>query len=124
MVGKVKLYSQLDSLEDELRERIIPHLKSAAAGANDFVFSATDFKSSREPKFKVNAETDSLIQLGRQVLVLREKLKEPTENTIAERICWYCRKYENISGSQKKLVQELAQTFLDEIITSSTIKKD
>jgi hypothetical protein len=119
MVATVKLYAQLDNLEYELRERIIPHLEGAAAGNNDLAFNATDFTSSRNLKLQIDPEIDTLIHLGRQILVLREKLNEPTINTIAERICWYCRKRATIGNSQKKVVQELAQKFLDEILASS-----
>lgn len=113
MVAKVKLYSQLDRLEDELRERIVPHLERAAIGANDLVFCATDFNL--YPKLKADAETDSLIQIGRQILALREKLGEPSEKSIAERICWYCRAWTDSGDIHQKAAQELARKFLDEI---------
>jgi hypothetical protein len=38
MVAKSKLYSKLDGLEIELKERLVPHLEQAAAGNNDLVF--------------------------------------------------------------------------------------
>ncbi len=38
MVSKSKLYTQLDLLESELREKLIPRLKSAARGNNDLIF--------------------------------------------------------------------------------------
>ena len=74
MVSKAKLYSQLDRMDDELRERIIPHLENAAIGKNDLVFCTTDFNPFAELKYNVDAETDSLIQLGRKILALLGKL--------------------------------------------------
>ncbi len=120
MVSKAKLYSQLDRLEDELRERIIPHLENAVIGENDLVFCATDFNSFSELKFKTDAETDSLIQLGRQILALREKLGEPSTRAIAERICWYCRKWGDTDNNHRKATQGLARDFLQEVINAKT----
>lgn len=115
MVSKVKLYSQLDSMEQELRERTIPHLEDAARGGNDLVFCVSDFNSSPELKLRTDAETESLIQLGRQVLSLREKLGEPSDGTIAERLCWYCRKWSDSGDNYRKSAQGLAVEFLKEI---------
>jgi hypothetical protein len=119
MVSKAKLYLQLDHLEDELRERIIPHLENAAIGENDLVFCATDFNSFSELKFKTDTETDSLIQLGRQILALRGKLGEPSTRSIAERICWYCRKWGDTDDDHRKATQGLAREFLDEIANAA-----
>jgi hypothetical protein len=114
MVSKEKLYSQLDRIEEELRERIVPHLKHAARGENDLVFCATDFNPFPE-KFIPDAETDALIQLGRQILSLRAKLGESSEGTIAERVCWYCRTWGATGDSHRKMAQGLADQFLQEI---------
>ena len=115
MVSKAKLYSQLDRMEEELRERMVPHLEEATAGKNDLVFCATDFNKPPELKLKADAETDALIQLGRQILVLRDKLGESSSGTIAERICWYCRTWEDTDDNHRKLAQKLAAEFLQEI---------
>jgi hypothetical protein len=118
MVSKEKLYSQLDRMEAELRERIVPHLKAAAAGENNMVFCSTDFNPFPALKFSTNAETDSLIQLGRQILALREKLCESSEGTIAERICWYCRKWGDTGASHRTSAQGLADEFLQEMVNT------
>jgi len=115
MVSKAKLYTQLDSLEDELRDRIVPHLENAVNGRNDLIFCTTDFNPFPELKSKTDKETDELIQLGRQILALREKLGESSADCIAERICWYCRQWGDTHDSHRKSVQALAQAFLQEI---------
>jgi len=117
MVSKAKLYSRLDDLEDELQERIVPHLEKAVDGRNDLVFCATDFNKDPELKSKTDNTTDELIQVGRQILTLREKLGEPSDGSIAERICFYCRKWSDSPDCHKHSVAELAQSFLKEIIT-------
>lgn len=113
MVSKVKLFTQLDDLEQLLETKTLAHLHLAVITNNEFVFCATDFIKSRESKNKVDKETESLIVLGRQVLALKEKLGECSEGSVAERICWYCRKWSDpktrLSGVQ------LAQQFIDEI---------
>jgi hypothetical protein len=118
MVSKAKLYTQLDSLEDELRDRIVPHLENAVNDRNDLIFCTTDFNPFPELKSKTDKETGELIQLGRQVLVLREKLGEPSAGCIAEKICWYCRKWGDVYDSHRKPVQGLAQAFLQEIVNT------
>jgi len=118
MVSKAKLYSQLDVLEDELRDRIIPHLENAINGNNNLIFCSTDFNPFPQLKLSTDKETNELIQLGRQVLALREKLNESTEGTIAERICWYCRKWGDSGDNHRKEVQGLAKAFLQEIVDS------
>jgi hypothetical protein len=115
MVSKQKLYSQLDRMEEELRERIVPHLEEAAIGKNDLVFCATDFNPFPELKLRTDAETDALIQLGRRILVMREKLGESSDATIAERICWYCTKWGDSGDSFRKSAQRLSAEFLQEI---------
>lgn len=115
MVSKAKLYAQLDRLEEELRARIVPHLQNAASGKNDLVFCTSDFNPYPELKSKPDKETDDLIQLGRQVLSLQEKLAEPSEGSIAERLCWYCRKWGDNKDRHRNSVQGLAQAFLQEI---------
>jgi len=52
MVSKVKLYTQLDALEAELRDRIIPHLQNAAEGKNNLIFCVVPFNPFRELKTK------------------------------------------------------------------------
>jgi len=115
MVSRVKLYSALDALEHELQERIVPHLENAVQGKNDLVFCSTDFNPYPELKNSIDAETDELIKLGDQILALRQKLHESSEGTIAERICWYCRKWGNSGDRHQKSAQGLARQFLQEI---------
>jgi len=43
MVARSKLFTQLDSLEAELDEKLIPHLEEAAKGRNEYVFCAKSF---------------------------------------------------------------------------------
>lgn len=120
MVSKAKLYSQLDRMEDVLHERIIPHLEQAANGRNDLVFCATGFNPFPELQSRTDSETDELIQLGRQILALREKLGEPSSGTIAERICWYCTKWGDTQDSHRKAAQGLAKEFLHEVGNAKT----
>lgn len=115
MVSKVKLYTQLDSLEIELEQKLIPLLEQAAEGKNDLFFCVEDFNPFPELKSKTNRETESLINMGVQILALKNKLGEPSEGTIAERICWYCREWGNLGNNHRKSVQGLARQFLEEI---------
>ena len=119
MVSKAKLYTQLDKLEEELRERIVPHLEKAASGQNDLVFCATDFNPFPLLKSSTDVQTDSLIQLGRQILGLQEKLGESSAGSIAERICWYCRKWGDTDDGHGKTAQGLAREFLQEIMQAT-----
>lgn len=115
MVSKAKLYSKLDSLEAELEERLVPHLQVAANGKNDLVFCVTVFNPFREFKSRTDKLTEELIEMGSQILALRDKLGEPSAGTIAERICWYCREWGNKDNHQRKSAQGLAKQFLTEI---------
>jgi hypothetical protein len=118
MVSKAKLYIQLDRLQDELCERIIPHLQNAAKGNNALIFCTLAFNSIRKLQPEADQETEKLIQLGRQVLALSDKLGVVTKNSIAERLCWYCRKWEHGNDTESCSSQILAQTFLQEIINA------
>lgn len=119
MVSKAKLYLQLDRMEDELRERLVPHLRIAASGGNDLVFCTTDFNPFPQLKEIIDTETDALVQLGRQILFLREKLGESSKGSIAERICWYCIAWGDSGDGYQKAVQALASDFLKEIENSA-----
>ena len=115
MVSKAKLYSKLDSLEAELEESLVPHLQKAASGKNDLVFCVSAFNPFRELKNRTDKLTEELIEIGSQILALRDKLGEPSAGTIAERICWYCREWGNKDNHQRKSAQGLAKQFLTEI---------
>lgn len=115
MVSKAKLYSKLDSLEAELLERLIPHLKNAAKGNNDLVLCVTPFNPFRELKHRTDTVTEELIDVGSQILSLREKLDEPTQGTLAERLCRYCREWGNVKNHHRPSGTGLAKQFLLEI---------
>jgi len=119
MVSRAKLFSQLDHMEDELRERLIPHLKLAACGKNDLVFCVTDFNTLPQLANSTDSETESLVQLGRKILALREKLGEPSDGSMAERICWYCRKWGDSGESHSSDAQALASEFLQEVMSAA-----
>ena len=116
MVSRAKLYTQLDSLEIELEEKLIPLLEQAVKGRNDLVFCVEGFNPFPEMKSKTNGETEALINVGAQILTLRSKLDEPSDGSIADRICWYCREWGNQEKSHKKSAQGLARQFLAEIV--------
>ncbi len=122
MVAREKLYSQLDSLERELDERLIPHLELAAEGKNDLVFCAEGFHSFPELKLRTDDTTESLIALGSRILSLRSKLGESSDGTVAERICWYCRAWGETGNANRQDVQGMARRFLEEVRASHEVK--
>ena len=115
MVSKSKLYSKLDALEEELKTSLIPHLQNAAAGKNDLIFCVAAFNPYRELKHRTDKFTEELIDIGSHILSLRSKLGEPSEGTIAERICWYCREWSNHENNHRPSGTGLAKQFLEEI---------
>lgn len=115
MVSKIKLYSRLDSLEAQLQEALLLHLKHAVEINNDNIFCVKQFNAYRELKYKTDEHTEELVEIGSQVLALRSKLGEPTEGTIAERICWYCREWGNPENRHRSSGTGLAKQFLAEI---------
>ena len=115
MVSKTKLYAQLDSLESELEQKLIPLLELAAEGKNDLVFCVTGYHSIPEFKNKSNSEIEALVSIGAQILSLKNKLGESSEDTLAERICWYCRQWGNVDNAHRKNARDLAKEFLIEI---------
>lgn len=114
MVSKSKLYSKLDGLEAELLERLVPHLKIAAAGNNDWVFCVQGYHSLAEFKQHSDETTSELIDIGSEILSLKHKLGESSAGSVAERICWYCREWGKVPN-QRSSVQGLATQFLNEI---------
>ena len=115
MVSKAKLYTQLDSLETELEEKLIPLLEQAEEVKNDLVFCVERFNPFPELSSRTNEKTEALVNIGTQILALKNKLGEPSEGSIAERICWYCRKWGDLEGSNRNSTQGLAKQFLEEI---------
>ncbi len=113
MVSNAKLYTQLDRLECELTERLVPHIDQAALGQNDLVFCVADFAPSEHAQ--IDMETEALVQLGRQILALREKLGESSAGTPAERLCWYCRQWGDAYRKNKQAARALAEAFRGEI---------
>lgn len=115
MVSRAKLYSQLDALESELEEKLVPHLEQAVRAKNDLVFCADGFNPFPELKGKTDQYTERLIGIGSRILSLKSKLGEASEGSIAERICWYCHEWGNLKSSHRKSAQGLAKQFLEEI---------
>lgn len=115
MVSKNKLYQKLDDLEIELKEKIIPHLENAARGENELVFCVSRFNPFKELKSRTDKKTEELIELGAQILALKTKLQESADGSIAERICWYCRKWGDSKDHHRSNAAGLAKAFLEEI---------
>ncbi|MFK8067268.1 MAG: hypothetical protein AB8D52_03405 [Gammaproteobacteria bacterium] len=115
MIAKTKLYSKLDSLEAQLVEELIPHLKTAAKEKNDLIFCVSNFNPFPELKHKTDKQTEELVGIGAQILSLREKLGESSKGSIAERICWYCREWGKSNKHDRKSSTLLAKQFLEEI---------
>lgn len=115
MVSKTKLYSKLDILETQLKEGLLPHLRNAADGNNNLVFCVKAFNPFRELKYSTDTLTEELVEIGAQILLLREKLGEPDAGTIAERICWYCREWGSTNSQHRPTATGLAKQFLAEI---------
>jgi hypothetical protein len=105
-----------------LKENIAPHLEAAANGNNDLVFCVEKFNSFSELKGKTDKTAENLVNIGAQILVLKNKLGESSEGSIAERICWYCREWGNLDSSRQKSAQDLAKQFLDEIKNDRIVK--
>jgi len=115
MVSKAKLYAQLDRLEEELEEKLIPHLEEAIKGKNEFIFCAKNFVAQVSLRKNADPLTQALIDLSSKILSMRDQLGEPTEGCAAERICIYCGKWGNVKDRHRNLGQELAVQFLAEI---------
>lgn len=115
MVSKEKLYTRLDLLEAELEQRLIPHLEKAALGNNDLVFCVVGFNPFPELKYRTDKITEELVDMGSQILALKNKLGEPSEGSTAERICWYCREWGDTENRNRKTAQGLAKQFLEDI---------
>jgi len=123
MVSNVKLYSKLDILETELRVQLMPHLKNAAAGRNGYIFCVKQFNKKPSLKVQTDKLTEELVETGAQILSLRAKLGEPTEGTIAERICWYCREWCKIENHNNTLGANLAKRFLVELTSDIDVEQ-
>jgi len=115
MVSKAKLYTQLDSLETELEEKLIPLLEQAVEGKNDLVFCVKSFNPFPELNSRTNKKTEALVNIGTMILALKGKLGEPSDGSIAERICWYCREWGHLENGNRKSAQVLAKQFLEKI---------
>jgi hypothetical protein len=115
VVSNVKLYSKLDELEDALEQSLVPHLINAAEGNNDLVFCVKSFNPFSAFKHRTDKLTEELVEIGSQILSLRDKLNEPTVGTIAERICWYCREWATTANQHGLSGAGLAKQFLAEI---------
>jgi hypothetical protein len=115
VVSNVKLYQKMDLLEAQLREGLLAHLEEAAQGRNELLFCVTAFNPFSELKGRTDKLTEEFVDIGAQVLSLRAKLGEPTDGTIAERLCWYCRQWSNSGKNYRTSGKDLARQFLLEI---------
>ena len=120
MVSKEKLYTKLDLLEVELRERLIPHLEKAALGHNDLVFSVVGFSPYSEMKYATDKITEEFVDMGAQILALKKKLGETSEGSLAELICWYCGEWGRTESRHRKTARGLATQFLEDIENGSS----
>ncbi len=116
MVSKAKLYSKLDDLQDQLIEEFLPHLRAAASGKNDLIFCVKQFNTFSQLKLRTDKITEACIELGSQILSLKEKLGESSAGSVAERLCWYCREWSKPPKYKESYGTELAKAFLSEIV--------
>jgi hypothetical protein len=115
MVARAKLFAQLDSMEEEFDEILIPHLEEAAKGRNEYVFCAKSFVPYVSLRKHADKTTQELIELGSKILYLRDKLKEPLDGSNAGRICAYCEKWGKLTDRHRNSAQDMAIKFLSEI---------
>ena len=115
MVARSKLYAQLELLEGELREKLVPQLLLAVNGDDDSVFCVEMFNKHKEWKGRFNKKTEYLVHLGAQILTLKKKLGESSESSIAEQICVYCRQWNDNVHTDPQYAQIIAKQFLDAI---------
>ena len=115
MVARSKLYTQLELLESELKEKLVRQLKLALNGEDNSVFCVEKFSKHKEWKGRFNKKTEYLVDLGAQILTLKKKLGETSENSIAEQICIYCRRWNDNVNSDPNYAQIIAKQFLNAI---------
>jgi len=115
LVSNSKLYVKLDALESELLSRLIPHLKTAAQGGNEYALCATGYHHFAKPVINADPTMNELVSLGAEILRLKQKLDEPSVGSIAERLCWYCREWGKNQRPGTPSTQSLAKAFLSEI---------
>lgn len=115
MVSKAKLYIRLDALEAELEASLVPHLKDAVEGNNHLIFCTKVFNPFSDLSHRTDKLTEELIDIGSQILALRNKLGESSEGSVAERLCWYCREWGRLGSQHPSIAAALAKKFLAEI---------
>ena len=72
------------------------------------MFRVEQFNPFNELKSKTDKITEKLINIGAKILVLKNKLGDPSEGSIAERIYWNYREWSNLENSHLKSAQGLA----------------
>jgi len=121
MVSRNKLYTQVDELEQELFNLVVPHLEAALDGGESLIFCVSEFNSHAKFKNHVNPDTQNMVLLGKKIIQLKEKLGEPVDGSVAERLCWYCRKWDGLPNPNLTSTRKLAKQLLNEITTNKNI---
>jgi len=115
MVARSKLYAQLDSLEEEFVEKLVPHLKEAARGQNEYIFCAKSFVSYASLRKHADKLTAELIELASDIFYMREKLGESLDDTNAGRFCDCCEQWGKLTDRHRNSAQDMAIQFLKDL---------
>ncbi len=110
-----KLYARLDALEEEFKQRLVAELQRVSTEPWGFFFMNEEYPEYKVLSRSARPEVSALEGLGAEIVALREKLKEPVEDSLYSRFHEYRRKWSNVEDHHRGTDQTLAKQLLAEI---------
>jgi hypothetical protein len=112
---RTRLYDRLDLLEREFHRRLVPELQQCAAGRNDLLFLAEEYRPESYPRSLTSATTDDLLRKADAIQSLRQKLGEPLEEGLSFKFERACAEWCDVDNSHRLGARNLAKHLLQEI---------
>jgi hypothetical protein len=110
-----KLYARLDALEAEFKQRLVSELTPVSEGSGDFFFMDEQYPEYDVLSRYARPEVAELEALGKEIVSLRRKLKEPEEESLLARFRSYRAKWSDLEDHHRGTDQNLAKQLLVEI---------
>lgn len=103
---------ELEILEKDFKAELLPRLKLAADGKESLLFCISELNQFRQ--VRPSAESDQLFQTAMRIIVLREILVMPADQShdLATAFTDCCKEYNNIENDHRRGAVKLAASLL------------
>lgn len=111
---------ELQTLESELKQRLIHELTEIASGRNTLFFFNDEHNPHDFPAHFLPEQSSELLMIARKSIELRKLLVMPTEQSVGQLFITACEENANLDNPHRLGPRRLAARLLSQIVHEST----